>query len=78
VSEADEAECITLRSNYVLAGSRGRSLHWVICCRRPGGKWELWAGSETRQDVERIREGMLERRPKLKEWEWSLVGPGGV
>jgi len=72
----DERACSALRQSYVAKG-RGRERHWVICLRRPGGPWEVWGGSETREDVERIREGMLERRPGLRDLEWSLVGPGG-
>lgn len=77
MSDQDAFECIQLRQAYV-AASRGRAHHWVICLRRPGGPWELWGGSETREDVERIRDGMLERRPGMRDLEWSLVGPGGV
>jgi hypothetical protein len=75
--DADAFACIELRSAYV-AASRGRGHHWVICCRHPGKSWELWAGSETKEDVERIREGLFERRPQLRNIDWLLVGPGGV
>lgn len=72
--DADAFECIVLRNAYV-ANGRGRSQHWVICCRHPGKTWELWAGSETKGDAERIREGVFERRPKLRHIDWLLVGP---
>lgn len=73
----DALECIRLWQAYVRA-CIGRDLHWVICCRNPGGAWEAWCGSETKEDAIRIRDGMFERRPNLKNLEWSLVGPGGV
>lgn len=77
MNNADALACIKLRHAYVAAG-RGRSQHWVVCCRRPGGPWQLWGGSETREDAERIRAGVLERRPGLRDADWSLVGPGCV
>lgn len=77
MKDQDALECIRLRHAYIEKG-RGREQHWVICCRRPGGPWEAWGGSETKEDAERIRDGMLERRPGLRDLQWSLVGPGGA
>lgn len=70
--------CIALRAGYVANGGRPREHHWVLCGRKPGEPWKLWAGSETKEGAERIRDGMADRMSKPMEREWLLVGPGGV